>query len=107
MVNPGAFSGSRKIFLLSEKANYVASVKDNLCAEFILGLQRHYLKRYPILLDHNEEPSAEWFANMDDHAADQEDNLSDLSATQLEARHKLLIFRKEVCPLQLLHSSRI
>ena len=35
-------------------------------------IQHKYLKRYPIDLPHNEEPSTEWLAAVDDDAAEEE-----------------------------------
>jgi hypothetical protein len=96
MVNPGAFSGTRKTFLLSQKADYAASVRDNSCAEFLLGLQRRYLKRYPCSLPHNQEPTDEWLAAVNDEESDPEEDLSGLSQADIEERRKVLVFRKEV-----------
>ncbi|KAF8157506.1 hypothetical protein BJ912DRAFT_866974 [Pholiota molesta] len=72
MVNPGAFCGSRKEFLMSEKAAYSAGVTGGYAAEALALIQRHYFKRYPIDLPHEEEPPAESLEAVDDDAADYE-----------------------------------
>lgn len=97
MVNPGAFSGSRKAFLLSNIPAYIAAVNRNVAAEFLLNLQRRYLKRYPPTLPHEEEPSAELLAQIDDDAPDTEMDLTQYSTEKQEEIAKLLKFRKDVC----------
>lgn len=97
MVNPGSFLGSRKTFLTTQKPAYAEAVKNNYAGDFILGLQRRYLKRYPMSLDHKAEPSAEFLAAVDDNAADEDEDLSGLSAEGRKARGDAIIFRKDVC----------
>jgi hypothetical protein len=106
MVNPGAFQGSRKTFLQSQKVDYQAGVVGGYAADALAQIQRKYLKRYPIDLLHSEEPSPEWLARVDDEAADEEQVGPDLDAldeeelaaaiVQLEERGALLRFRKAV-----------
>jgi hypothetical protein len=111
MVNPGAFQGSRKIFLKSQTSDYQAGVVGGYAANALAQIQRKYLKRFPIDLPHNEEPSPEWLAAVDDEAAGEEHEGPDLDAldedelaaamVKLEERQSLLRFRKAVsrCPM--------
>ena len=70
MVNPGAFRGSRKAFLIEQKPSYKAAVLGGFAAECICDIQRRFFKRYPIHLGDNEEPSEEDLAKVDDNAPD-------------------------------------
>lgn len=72
MVNPGSFSGSRKAFLDDQKELYARAVADNHVSDTVADIQRRYFKRYPISLPHDQEPSAEWLAQVDDKAIDPE-----------------------------------
>jgi len=106
MVNPGAFQGSRKDFLQSQKADYQAGVVGGYTADALAQIQRKYLKRYPIDLPHNEEPSTEWLAAVDDEAAEEElagpdiDSLGEEELVEamakLEERRAMLCHRKAV-----------
>jgi len=106
MVNPGAFQGSRKIFLQSQTAEYQAGVVGDYAADALAQIQRKYLKCFPIDLPHNEEPSPEWLAAVDDKAAGEEHEGPDLNAlnedelvaamVKLEERQGMLRFRKAV-----------
>jgi hypothetical protein len=70
MVNPGAFKGLRKTFLLSNKAAYADAVASNTVAEFIVDLLRRFFKRFPPALPNDEEPSPDHLASVDDNTAD-------------------------------------
>lgn len=72
MVNPGAFQGSRKQFLLGERPSYSAAVAGGYAADALAMIQRRYFKRYPVDLPHNLEPSPEFLAAVDDNAPDNE-----------------------------------
>jgi hypothetical protein len=106
MVNPGAFQGSRKDFLLSKKSDYEAAVKGGYAADALAVIQRQYLKRYPIDLPHEQEPTAEALAAVDDDLPDKDFEAPDSSKMgereyasaleNLENRKKLLLFRKAV-----------
>lgn len=106
MVNPGAFQGSRKEFLLSQKPAYKAGVLGGYAADALSQIQRKYFKRYPIDLPHQEEPSAEWLAAVDDDAPDPEQEAPDASTNDDEGlaaavekmveRTLLLSFRQAV-----------
>ena len=72
MVNPGAFQGSQKEFLLSQKPAYKVGVLGGYTADALSQIQCKYFKRYPIDLPHQEEPSVEWLAAVDDDTPDVE-----------------------------------
>jgi len=70
MVNPGAFQGSQRDFLLGERASYSASVTGGYAADALALIQCCYFKRYPVDLPHSVEPLEEFLAAVDDEAAD-------------------------------------
>ena len=70
MVNPGAFQGSRRDFLVGERASYSTGVTGGYAADALALIQRRYFKRYPVDLPHSVEPSEEFLAAVDDEAAD-------------------------------------
>lgn len=72
MVNPGAFSGSRKVFLTDEKGRYAEGMDGGFLQDALAVTYRRYFKRYPIDLLHEEEPTAEFLSAVDDQAADPE-----------------------------------
>ena len=72
MVNPGSFKGSRKEFLLSQAELFANAVIHSHVLDTIADIQRRYFKRYPPSLPHDEEPTAEWLAAVDDNAPDDE-----------------------------------
>jgi hypothetical protein len=106
MVNPGAFQGSRKAFLLSQKAAYSAGVAGGYAADALSIIQRQYFKRYPIDLPDDEEPDAEVLASIDDNAPDVEQEQPDevqlgpeeyaTAMSALKARRSAITFRKAV-----------
>ena len=68
MVNPGAFVGSRVEFLKGEKRAYAEAVASGYARDTLSTISRRYFKRYPVDLPHNEEPTAEHLASVDDDA---------------------------------------
>ncbi|KAF9553017.1 hypothetical protein CPC08DRAFT_728206 [Agrocybe pediades] len=72
MVNPGAFQGARKEFLLGEKPAYIAGVQGGYSKDALALIQRRYFKRFPIKLPHDKDPSAEHLAAVDDDEPDPE-----------------------------------
>jgi len=125
MVNPGAFQGSRKQWLFDQKEVYKQAVQGGYAKDCIADIQRRYLKRYPIDLPHDEEPSDEHLASVDNNAADPEPEVPDSEAMDEEAYiaamksfedcHKLVTSRKKVmfatcsslCPIFSLSSQQI
>ena len=106
MVNPGAFIGSRKEFLSSQREAYSAAVAGGYAGDALAQIQRRYFKRYPIDLPHTDEPTPEFLARVDDDAPDPEirepdkDELSPeeyaTAKEELEQRQRLISFRKAV-----------
>lgn len=106
MVNPGAFQGARRDFLLTQKPEYATSVIMNMTADCIVDIQRRFFKRFPLGMDETNEPSEEFLAAVDDDVADAEPSAPDedvLSTDEyaeavrkFEARPELLIFRRKV-----------
>lgn len=70
MPNPGSFHGARKAFLLSQKAEFAAAVKDHNAAEILSQILRRFFKRFPIDLPDDYEPSEAQLAAVDDDAPD-------------------------------------
>jgi len=106
MVNPGAFQGPRKEFLLGKKPGYAAAVAGGYTRDCIAIIQRCYLKRFPIDLLHDEDPTPEHLASVDDDGPDVEPEEPDeansspeeyrAAKEKLEERRDLLQFRKGV-----------
>src|ERR1700689_4692936 len=107
MVNPGAFRGSRKDFLMAEKEIYSAGIQGGYANDVLSDIQRRYFKRYPVDLDHDQEPSADRLESVNDEEAVPEPEAPDpdvLSPEEyvealkrLEERRKLIVYRKAVC----------
>lgn len=106
MVNPGAFQGLRKQFLMNEKPAYTAGVQGGFAADALANIQRRYFRRFPIDLPHDQEPTVEWLAAVNDNAPDTEleitgtDKLTSVefeeAVAQLKERRKLVKYRKAV-----------
>lgn len=106
MVNPGAFRGVRKDFLMSEKAAYAAGVEGGYAKDAVANIQRRYFKRFPLDLPHDEDPKPEYLATVDDDGPDNEPEEPDEKSMspeeyteavkKLDERRKLLSFRKAV-----------
>jgi len=106
MVNPGSFGPSRKAFLVSQKPAYSAGVLGGYAADALALIQRKYLKRFPIELPHDEEPTEEWLASVNNDEPDPDQLPPDIESLGeenyvaamevLERRQKLLAFRKAV-----------
>jgi len=106
MVNPSAFQGTHKDFLLSQKAAYMAGVAGRYAADALADIQHRYFKHYLIDLPHSDEPSAEWLAMVEDDTPDVEREEPDISTLdeeqhatvmkQLEERRALYMFCKSV-----------
>jgi hypothetical protein len=106
MVNPGAFQGSRKDFLTSKKEEYNVAMQAGVAADVLASIQRQYFKRYPVDFPHDEEPTADVLAAVDDDFPEEETQSPDSSTMNgeeyaaalkaLETRRKTLVFRKAV-----------
>lgn len=97
-----AFTGSRLLFMESEQEGYEQSLAAGTSMDFRADLMRRYFKRYPISLPHNEEPSSEWLAAVDDHEHDVEQDPESMSAEELATQKSLITVRRVVS----LHSYR-
>ncbi|KAF9471899.1 hypothetical protein BDN70DRAFT_819435 [Pholiota conissans] len=106
MVNPGAFKGSRKQFLQDQAVLYANAVVQDSVADTISDIQRRYFKRYPITLPHDEEPTEEWLAQVDEDAPDHEivspkrqafdnDNDFDIALSAYNEQIKMIKMRKD------------
>ena len=106
MVNPGAFQGARKAFLMGEKEAYSQAVDDGYIAEAVGKIQRRFFKRFPVELADDFEPTAEDLAKVDndeidmDHAEPDREKLSEreyeAAVKALEERQKRVAFKKGV-----------
>ncbi|PPR07728.1 hypothetical protein CVT26_003721 [Gymnopilus dilepis] len=104
MVNPGAFQGARKIFLMGEKDAYSQAVDEGYIAEGIAKIQRRFFKRFPIDLPDNVDPSPEELAKVDDEEIEpdypepERDKMSEAeyeaALKTLDERRKRVAFRK-------------
>ncbi|PPQ80261.1 hypothetical protein CVT24_006601 [Panaeolus cyanescens] len=104
MPSRNAFSGSRAQFMLDAKAKYAADVEGGFVKDAVARIQRRYLKRYPIDLPHEQEPSPEHLAAVDDDAPDNEadppnaelleDDEYQAQLAVFEERARLIIYRK-------------
>ncbi|KAK0209545.1 hypothetical protein IW262DRAFT_1227980, partial [Armillaria fumosa] len=72
MVNPGMFQGVRKEFLLGEVDGYAQAIVEDRAAEQVMDVTRRYLKRFPMSLPQNINPSPEELAKVDDNMPDLE-----------------------------------
>lgn len=91
---------------MSQKPVYSAGVTGGYAADTLALIQRKYLKRFPIDLQHNEEPTEEWLASVNDEGPDPDPVPPDIESLseedyvaamkELEERQKLLAFRKAV-----------
>lgn len=105
MVNPGAFQGARRAFLLSQKPAYAAAVVAGTIGDCIAGIQRRFFKRFPLDMDETEEPSDNDLAAVDDDAPDSEppapdEDLPDeeyaLEMKAFRVRTELVTYRRKV-----------
>lgn len=111
MVNPGAFRGPRREFLLGEKAAYGQAVMEGYTGEAVANIQRRYFKRFPIDLPHDQDPTPEQLQAVDDEEVEPELEEPDptkmlpeefkAALSSLEARQKLIEFRKAVSSVSL------
>ena len=106
MVNPGSFGATRKAFLMSQKPDYSAGVMGGYAADALALIQWKYLKQFPIDLPHNEEPTDEWLASVNDDGPDPDQDPPDIQSLskedyitatkEMEERQKLVAFRRAV-----------
>jgi len=107
-----AFSGLRLKFLEEQLEGYATAVVESRDNDFVLDVQRRYLKRFPLSLPHDIEPSHESLDAIDDNLPDQEfkePTQKDMSNEEYMAAKSafdhecaLLHFRKEVSQFHIL-----
>lgn len=95
MVNPGTFQGSRGEFLLAQSAVYASAVADGHINDTVADIQRRYLKRYPMSLPHNQEPTKEWLDQVDDDAPDPDPLEPDYNSMDADTANALKIEREK------------
>ncbi|KAJ3487040.1 hypothetical protein NLJ89_g11753 [Agrocybe chaxingu] len=104
MVNPGAFQGARKTFLMGEKPGYAAAVQGGYAADQLALIQRQFFKRFPIDKGDTYEPTMEEIEAVDDGEAEADDESADRGAlsekeyeeeqTRVKERRKLIDFKR-------------
>lgn len=88
MPNPGAFQGSRKVFLDLQKEDYGTAVLNSCVNDALAVIYRKYFKRFPIELPHDQEPSAEHTEAVDDNQPDQDVETPDKESLTAEEYEK-------------------
>jgi len=91
---------------MNEKAAYAAGVLGGYAGDALINIQRRYFRRFPVDLPHDQEPTVEFLASVNDNAPDHEesavnfDNLTtevlELTMARAKERRKLVDFRKAV-----------
>ncbi|PPQ98301.1 hypothetical protein CVT26_013496 [Gymnopilus dilepis] len=104
MVNPGAFKGARKAFLMGEKETYSRAVDDGYVAEAVAQIQRRFFKRFPLDLPDDVDPTEETLAAVDDDEIEPEREAPDpdtmtkeeyeAAIMVVESRQKKIAFRR-------------
>ncbi|SJL08303.1 uncharacterized protein ARMOST_11666 [Armillaria ostoyae] len=84
MVHPGAFQGKRKEFLLGKRDGYAQAMKEDRAAEQLADIIHHFLKRFPISMPDNIEPTDSELERVDDTAPDVKQPVPDESALSTE-----------------------
>ncbi len=79
MVNPGAFCGKRKLFLIGEREDYAVAVKEDRAAEQLADIMHQYFKCFPISMPDNVEPTDEELSKINDDVPDPEPGVPDES----------------------------
>ena len=91
---------------MSQKPTYSAGVLGGYAADALALIQSKYLKHFPIDLPHDEEPTDEWLASVNDNKQEPDQVPPDIESLgeenyvvameALERRQKLVAFRKAV-----------
>ncbi|PPQ73933.1 hypothetical protein CVT26_006554 [Gymnopilus dilepis] len=66
------FTGLRKAFLEGELEKYKKAFIDGTKTDFLMDVLRRFLKRFPLNLPDDQEPTPEFLAEVDDTSPDQE-----------------------------------
>ncbi len=91
MVNPGVFHGKRKEFLLAEQDGYAQAVKEDRATEQLTDIMHRFLKRFPISMPDNIEPTNSKLECVNDAAPDIEQPVPDKSALSAEEYAKKMV----------------
>ena len=67
-----SFKGLRKAFLDDQREGYKKAVAAGTKDDFLMDVVRRFLKRFPIDLEDDKEPSAQHLASVDDGKPDDE-----------------------------------
>jgi hypothetical protein len=107
MVNPGSFFGSHKDFLLTEKPTYAQAVTGGHTHDGITDIQWPYFKCFPVDYPHDQEPTPEMVAGVDNNTPESEYVVPDpevmgedeyeTAQKTFQERCKAVAFWKEVC----------
>ena len=91
---------------MSQKPAYSAGVVGGYAVDALAVIQSKYFKQFPIDLPHDEEPTKEWLASVNDEEPDPDQVPPDIETLNeedyivackvLETRQKLFAFRKAV-----------
>lgn len=93
MGNPGAFQGTRFEFLTQQLQVYATAMAEGTVADVLANIYRRYFKRYPVDLDHKQEPTSEYLAKVNDDEPDEEQEVPDpdkMTTEEFEAAMELL-----------------
>lgn len=91
-----AFTGSRLKFMESQLDGYTQALATSTAANFRAVLLRRYFKRYPINMPHEEEPTPEALAIVDDDEEMDDEDISGLTAEEIAIRAKTIKKRRDV-----------
>ncbi len=96
MVNPGAFHGKRKEFLLTKQDSYAQAMKEDGAMEQLANIVHRFLKRFPISMPDNVKPTNSELEHVNDAAPDIEQPVPDESALSAEEYAKeMVVFKSD------------
>lgn len=93
---------SRLAFMQSQQNGYTQALSDGTRGNFIVDVVRKYFRRFPVELPHEDEPTKETLAAIDDDADEEDERLKEdemlksLSADEVVKRKKVMQQRREV-----------
>jgi len=94
---------------MNERESYSRGVEGGYAADALASIQQRYFKRFPVDLPEDQEPTADFLANINEGAPDPEPEVPDpnemeaedyvAAMKKLEARRKLVVLKKAVSDL--------
>jgi len=97
---------------MNEKPAYKAGVLGGYAADALANIQHRYFRRFPIDLPHDQEPTVQFLAGVNDNAPDRVEEVVELddltpeeveaAVSKMKARRKLVEYRKAVSALVVL-----